>query len=52
MTSLFSSLEVRGVTDKIKSACQLDEPGLKDLRRTLEGLAYPAVDNTREKERK
>lgn len=44
--------EVRGVTDKIKSACQLDEPGLQDLRRTLEGLAYPAVDNTREKERK
>lgn len=44
--------EVRGVTDKIKTACQLDEPGLQDLRRTLEGLAYPAVDNTREKERK
>lgn len=36
--------EVRGVTDKIKTACQLDEPGLQDLRRTLEGLAYPAVD--------
>ncbi len=36
--------EVRGVTDQIKSACQLDEPGLQDLRRTLEGLAYPAVD--------
>lgn len=44
--------EVRGVTDKIKTACQLDEPGLQDLRRTLEGLAYPAVDNTQEKERK
>jgi DNA-binding MarR family transcriptional regulator len=36
--------EVRGVTDKIKSACQLGEAGLEDLRRTLEGLAYPAVD--------
>lgn len=36
--------EVRGVTDKIKTACQLDEPGLQDLRRTLEGLAHPAVD--------
>lgn len=36
--------EIRGVTDKIKSACQLDDAGLHDLRRTLEGLAYPAVD--------
>ncbi|MCV7424756.1 winged helix-turn-helix transcriptional regulator [Mycobacterium yunnanensis] len=36
--------EVRGVTDKIKSACQLDDAGLQDLRRTLEGLAYPAAD--------
>lgn len=36
--------EVRGVTDKIKTACQLDEPGLQHLRRTLEGLAHPAVD--------
>jgi DNA-binding MarR family transcriptional regulator len=36
--------EVRSVTDKIKSACQLDDAGLHDLRRTLEGLAYPAVD--------
>jgi DNA-binding MarR family transcriptional regulator len=36
--------EVRGVTDKIKSACQLDDAGLHDLRRTLEGLAYPAVE--------
>ena len=44
--------EVRGVTDKIKTACQLDEPGLQDLRRTLEGLAYPAVGNTQETERK
>ena len=37
-------IEVRSITGKIKSACQLDEPGLEDLRRTLEGLAYPAVD--------
>lgn len=44
--------KVRGVTDKIKTACQLDEPGLQDLRRTLEGLAYPAVDNTQENEPK
>jgi DNA-binding MarR family transcriptional regulator len=36
--------EVRGVTDKIKSACQLDDAGLHELRRTLEGLAYPAVE--------
>jgi DNA-binding MarR family transcriptional regulator len=36
--------EVRGVTDQIKSACQLDDAGLRDLRRTLEGLAYPAAD--------
>lgn len=36
--------EVRSVTDKIKSACQLDDAGLHDLRRTLEALAYPAVD--------
>ncbi|MBO0679407.1 winged helix-turn-helix transcriptional regulator [Mycolicibacterium sp. S2-37] len=44
--------EVRGVTDQIKTACQLDDAGLQDLRRTLEGLAYPAVDSTQEKERK
>ena len=44
--------EVRGVSDKIKSACQLDEPGLQDLRRTLEGLAHPAVDNTQDREQK
>ncbi|WP_197748291.1 MarR family winged helix-turn-helix transcriptional regulator [Mycolicibacterium sediminis] len=36
--------KVRDVTDQIKSACQLDDAGLHDLRRTLEGLAYPAVD--------
>lgn len=36
--------EIRGVTDKIKTACQLDNRGVEDLRRTLEGLAHPAVD--------
>lgn len=36
--------EVRGITDKIKSACQLTEEGLDDLRRTLEALAHPAGD--------
>ena len=36
--------EVRGVTDKIKSACQLTEEGVDDLRRTLEGLAHPAAE--------
>ena len=34
--------EVRGITDKIKSACQLTDQGLDDLRRTLEALAHPA----------
>ncbi|WNG83505.1 MarR family winged helix-turn-helix transcriptional regulator [Mycobacterium sp. ITM-2016-00316] len=36
--------KVRGVTDQIKSACQLDTRGVDDLRRTLEDLAHPAVD--------
>src|ERR671910_3902888 len=36
--------EVRGITDKIKSACQLTDRGLDDLRRTLEALAHPAVE--------
>lgn len=34
--------DIRGITDKIKSACQLTETGLDDLRHTLEGLAHPA----------
>ena len=34
--------EVRGITDKIKSACQLTDQGVDDLRRTLEALAHPA----------
>ena len=36
--------EVRGITDKIKSACQLTDQGLDDLRRTLEALAHPASE--------
>jgi DNA-binding MarR family transcriptional regulator len=36
--------EVRGITDKIKTACQLSQKGLDDLRRTLEALAHPAVE--------
>jgi DNA-binding MarR family transcriptional regulator len=33
--------EIRGVTDKIKSACRLNDKGVDDLRRTLEALAHP-----------
>jgi len=36
--------EIRGITDKIKSACQLTDRNLDDLRRTLEALAHPAVE--------
>jgi MarR family transcriptional regulator, organic hydroperoxide resistance regulator len=36
--------EVRGITDKIKTACQLTDQGLDDLRRTLEALAHPASE--------
>lgn len=35
--------EVRGITGKIKAACQLDEQGLENLRRTLETFAFPEV---------
>jgi DNA-binding MarR family transcriptional regulator len=34
--------EVRSITEKIKSACQLTDEGVDDLRRTLETLANPA----------
>ena len=34
--------EVRGIPDKIKSACQLTDRDLDDLRHTLEALAHPA----------
>src|SRR5688500_11264277 len=33
--------DVRGVTAKIRSACQLTKEGVDDLRRTLEVLAHP-----------
>ncbi|BBY28776.1 MarR family winged helix-turn-helix transcriptional regulator [Mycolicibacterium sediminis] len=36
--------EIRGITDQIKSACQLDDEGIDDLRRTLEALAHPPAD--------
>ncbi|RKH36576.1 MarR family transcriptional regulator [Corallococcus praedator] len=36
--------EVRGITDKIKSACQLTDQDLDKLRRTLEALAHPAIE--------
>ncbi|HEY0164349.1 MAG TPA: MarR family transcriptional regulator [Sphingomicrobium sp.] len=33
--------EVRGITAKIKTACQLTDNGVDELRRTLEKLAHP-----------
>jgi hypothetical protein len=33
--------EVRGVTVKIKSACQLTDDELEHLRSTLDALAHP-----------
>jgi DNA-binding MarR family transcriptional regulator len=36
--------EIRGITDKIKSACQLTDQSVDDLRRTLEALAHPASE--------
>ena len=36
--------DLRGVTDKIKSACQLPDDGVDELRRTLETLAHPASE--------
>ena len=36
--------EVRGITQKIKTACQLTDEGVDDLRRTLEKLAHPASE--------
>ncbi|BBY51675.1 MarR family transcriptional regulator [Mycolicibacterium arabiense] len=35
---------IRGVTDQIKSACQLTNDDIDDLRHTLDGLAHPATD--------
>lgn len=36
--------EVRGITDKIKSACQLTDADVNDLHRTLNALAHPASE--------
>ena len=36
--------EVWGITDKIKSACKIDEAGLIALRDTLNDFARPAVE--------
>jgi MarR family transcriptional regulator, organic hydroperoxide resistance regulator len=36
--------DVRGITNKIKSACQLTDRGVDDLRRTLETLAHPSSE--------
>ena len=33
---------IRGVTNQIKTACQLTDQGVDDLRQTLEALARPA----------
>jgi DNA-binding MarR family transcriptional regulator len=33
--------EVRGITDKIKTVCQLTDADMDALRRTLEALAHP-----------
>jgi DNA-binding MarR family transcriptional regulator len=35
-------VRVRGISDKIKSACQLTDKGVDDLRCALEALAHPA----------
>ncbi|HBI71469.1 MAG TPA: MarR family transcriptional regulator [Massilia sp.] len=36
--------EVRGITDKIKTVCQLSDADMDELRRTLEALAHPSSD--------
>ncbi|WP_223505317.1 MarR family winged helix-turn-helix transcriptional regulator [Pseudomonas sp. GL-RE-29] len=36
--------DIRGITSKIKSACQLDERGIDELRQTLDALGHPATD--------
>jgi DNA-binding MarR family transcriptional regulator len=36
--------EIRSINGKIKSACQLTEEGLQDLRHTLDALGHPAVE--------
>ena len=37
---------VLGITGKIKSACQLTDSGVDELRHTLEALAHPAGEQT------
>lgn len=46
LTSRGRSLEVavRGITQKIRTACQLTEEGVSDLRRSLEALAHSASE--------
>ena len=36
--------EVRGINARIKSACQLSEADVNELRGSLEALAHPAAD--------
>lgn len=36
--------EIRGITDKIKTACQLTEQNVDDLRHTLDALAQSQAD--------
>jgi MarR family transcriptional regulator, organic hydroperoxide resistance regulator len=36
--------DVRGITDKIKTACQITDDGLAELRETLDAFARPARD--------
>lgn len=46
LTSRGRGLEagVRGITHAVKTACQLTDAGVDDLRRTLEALAHPASE--------
>jgi DNA-binding MarR family transcriptional regulator len=34
---------VRGITDKIRTLCQMNDQDLNDLRNTLESLGHPAA---------
>lgn len=43
-TSRAIEADVRAVNGQIKAACQLDENGLQDLRRTLDALGHPAKE--------
>jgi DNA-binding MarR family transcriptional regulator len=50
LTPIGRSLDaaVRGVTEQIKSACQLTDKGLDDLRRTLDALAIAPQTSRKE----